>query len=240
MVAMAARQSCGGEHRSNKMALSGPRRPAASGKAGALVVFIHGYGADGNDLMGLAAPLAELLPDAAFAAPDAPHPCPGARFQWFPIAELNPEVMHKGVLAAAPGLKDYVEAELQRLALPASRLALIGFSQGTMLALHLGLGPLKPAAVVGFSGVLTGEPSLGADFPPVFLSHGGADPLIPPQALFLTAGALGAAGVRVQWHLAPDVGHGIDETGLALAANFLKLALAGRLQASGSAACLLK
>ena len=221
------------------MALSGPRRPAASGKANALVVFVHGYGADGNDLMCLAEPLAQLLPDAAFAAPDAPQACPGARFQWFPIAELNPEVMHKGVLAAAPGLKTYVEAELQRLALPPSRLVLIGFSQGTMLALHLGLGPLKPVAIVGFSGVLTGEPPPAHDFPPVFLSHGGADPLIPPEALFLTAGALGAAGVRVQWHLSPGVGHGIDETGLSLAASFLQLALAGRLAAHGESRSLL-
>ena len=222
------------------MALSGPRRPAASGKADALVVFLHGYGADGNDLMGLAEPLAELLPDAAFAAPNAPHACPGARFQWFAIAELNPEVMHKGVVAAAPDLAAYLEAELQRLALPASRLALVGFSQGTMLALHLGLGPLKPAAIVGFSGVLTGEPPPSADFPPVFLSHGGADPLIPPEALFLTAGALGAAGVRVQWHLSPGIGHGIDETGLSGAANFLQLALVGRLAADGEPHSLLR
>ena len=222
------------------MALSGPRRPAASGKANALVVFLHGYGADGNDLMGLAEPLAQVLPDAAFAAPDAPHACPGARFQWFAIAELNTEVMHKGVLAAAPGLKTYVEAELQRHALPPSRLVLIGFSQGTMLALHLGLGPLKPAAIVGFSGVLTGEPPPAVDFPPVFLSHGGADPLIPPEALFLTAGALGAAGVRVQWHLSPGGGHGIDETALSLAAGFLQLALAGRLAAHGESRSLLR
>jgi phospholipase/carboxylesterase len=226
------------------MALSGPRRGAKNGTANALVVFVHGYGADGNDLIGLAAPLADILPDAAFAAPDAPHVCPGARFQWFPIAELNPEVMHKGVVAAAPGLKDYIVAELQRLALPPSRLALIGFSQGTMMALHLGLeaglGALKPAAIVGFSGVLTGEVQPAADFPPVLLSHGGADPLIPPEALFLTAGTLGAAGVRVQWHLSPGVGHGIDETGLSRAANFLKLALAGRLAAEGECRSLLR
>lgn len=222
------------------MALSGPRRPAASSKADSLIVFVHGYGADGNDLIGLAAPLAQLLPGTAFAAPDAPEPCPGARFQWFPIAELNPKAMHKGVTAAAPVLQDYIEAELQRLELSPERLALIGFSQGTMISLHLGLGILKPAAIIGFSGVLTGELAAATDRPPVFLSHGSADPLIPPEALFLTAGALGAAGVRVQWHLSPDLGHGIDEAGLSRAGNFLKLAFAGRLAAYGECRCLLR
>lgn len=223
------------------MALSGPRLNPRNGKASHLVVLVHGYGADGNDLIGLAGPLAEVLPGAAFVAPDAPQRCPGARFQWFPIAELDPQVMHKGVVSAAPGLKEFIESELKRLELPPERLALIGFSQGTMLSLHLGLGPLKPAAIVGFSGILTGTPADKLDrSPPIFLAHGSADPLIPPEALFLTAGTLGAHGVRVQWHLSPGVGHGIDETGLALAADFLALAFAGRLAATGEAACILR
>lgn len=222
------------------MALSGPRRPANSGKADSLVVFVHGYGADGKDLIGLAAPLAELLPNTAFASPDGPQPCPGASRQWFPIAELDPKAMHKGVVAAAPVLREYVESELERLALAPSRLALVGFSQGTMIALHLGLGALKPAAIVGFSGVLTGAVERGPGHPPVFLSHGTDDPLIPPEALFATAAMLGAAGVRVQWHLAPGVGHGIDETGLARAADFLDLAFRGRLAAHGESNSLLK
>jgi phospholipase/carboxylesterase len=221
------------------MALSGPRLDPRNGKPAQLVVLCHGYGADGNDLIGLAQPLAQLLPGAAFVAPNAPQPCPGARFQWFPITQLDPQLMHQGVVGAMPLLEEFVSGELQRLALTADRLALIGFSQGTMMALHLGLTRLKPAAIVGFSGVLTGAPPKG-EAPPVFLAHGEADPLIPPEALFLTAAALGANGVRVQWHLSPGLGHGIDDTGLALAGDFLALAFAGRLQAEGEASCPLR
>lgn len=220
------------------MALSGPRLEPRSGKATHLVVFVHGYGADGKDLMGLAQPFAQRLPTAAFVAPDGPERCPGAGFQWFPITQLDPRLMHKGVTTAAPVLLEFVESELKHLSLTPDRLALVGFSQGTMLSLHLGLSALKPAAIVGFSGLLTGTPTKG-EAPPVFLAHGGSDPLIPPEALFLTAGALGASGVRVQWHLSPGLGHGIDENAIAMAANFLALAFAGRLAASGEAACVL-
>ncbi len=219
------------------MALTGPRLDPRGGKASQLVVLVHGYGADGNDLIGLAKPLAQVLPDAAFVAPDAPHPCPGARLQWFAITELDPRRMHQGVTAAAPVLLEFIQGELRRRQLTADKLALIGFSQGTMLSLHLGLGALKPAAIVGFSGILTGAPSVLSAPPPVFLAHGGADPLIPPEALFLTAGTLGALGVRVQWHLSPGVGHGIDDEALARAADFLAQAFAGRLAAGGEAAC---
>jgi phospholipase/carboxylesterase len=218
------------------MALSGPRLEPRSGRATHLVVLCHGYGADGNDLLGLAPMLQRVLPDAAFVAPNAPQTCPGAGYQWFPIAQLDPQELHRGVLAAAPSLETYIKGELQRLALTADRLALIGFSQGTMMALHVGTTMLKPAAIVGFSGLLTGAPG---EAPPVLLVHGDADPLIPPEALFLTAGTLGAYGARVQWHLSQGVGHGIDETGLGLAGGFLSLAFAGRLKASGEAGCAL-
>jgi phospholipase/carboxylesterase len=221
------------------MALKGPRLDPKNGKANALVVLVHGYGADGNDLIGLAQPLSRILPDAAFVAPDAPQRCPGARFQWFPISDLDPRQMHDGVLSAAPLLQEFIAAELKRLSLAADRLALIGFSQGTMLALHIGLGPLKPAAIVGFSGVLTGEPAT-RDAPPVLLVHGGSDPLIPAEALYLTAAALGAHGVRVEWHISPGLGHGIDDAGLESAASFLTLAFSGRLKASGEAGCALR
>jgi phospholipase/carboxylesterase len=220
----------------HKMALSGPRLDPKKGKADALVVLLHGYGADGNDLIGLASPLSQLLPGAAFVAPDAPQPCPGARYQWFPITELDPRRMHDGVLSAAPGLEKYIAAELQRLSLPANRLALVGFSQGTMMALHIGLGGIKPAAIVGFSGMLTGTPT-GSHLPPVLLVHGGSDPLIPAEAIYLTASTLGACGVRVEWHISPGLGHGIDDVGLSCAASFLALAFAGRLQVTGEAGC---
>lgn len=218
------------------MVLAGPRQEPNNGKATELVVLCHGYGADGNDLIGLAPALRRLLPQAAFVAPNAPEPCPGAGFQWFAITELDPAAMHRGVVAATPALETFVRSELARLSLAADRLALVGFSQGTMMALHLGLGALRPAAIVGFSGMLTGAPATN-DAPPVLLAHGEADPLIPAEALFLTAATLGACGVRVQWHLSPGLGHGIDETGIALAGAFLAMAFAGRLQADGEASC---
>lgn len=217
------------------MALSGPRQPPRNGKASELVVFVHGYGADGNDLIGLAEPLSHALPGAAFVAPNAPQRCPGAGYQWFAITQLEPRAMHKGVLSAAPVLQQFVESELERLSLTADRLALVGFSQGTMLSLHLGLGALKPKAVVGFSGLLTDAPPAVDTPAPVLLTHGTADQVIPAQAMFATAATLGSLGVRLQWHLSPGIGHGIDESSLSLAANFLRLAFAGRLKAEGPA-----
>jgi phospholipase/carboxylesterase len=202
--------------------------------------MVHGYGADGEDLIGLAEPLSRLMPGAAFVAPNAPYPCPGARFMWFPITDLNPSAMHMGVTKAAPLLQSFIESELQRHSLTADRLALVGFSQGTMLSLHLTLGGLNPAAIVGFSGVLTGPAKPQENIPPVFLAHGTADQVIPVDALFMTAGALAAAGARVQWHLTPGMGHGIDEEGLSQAGSFLKHAFAGRLAAQGPASSLLR
>jgi len=226
---------------SNKMALSAARISPQNGKASTLVVLLHGYGADGEDLIELAGPLAKVLPDAAFVAPNAPYPCPGARFMWFAIRDLDPQAMHQGVTEAAPLLKAFLREELQRLGLGADRLILIGFSQGTMLSLHLALEGFGPAAVVGFSGVLTGPAATPQQaLPPFFLAHGGADPVIPADALFMTAGALAAAGARVQWHLTPGMGHGIDAYGLALAGEFLRLVLSGRSVAEGPASALLR
>jgi phospholipase/carboxylesterase len=214
------------------MALSGPTLAPARGPATHLVVLVHGYGADGNDLIGLAQHWRALLPTVAFAAPNAPTRVPGsAGYQWFPISRIDPHEMKKGVEIAAPVLDEYLDAELARLNLPPERLALVGFSQGTMLSLHLGLRrAIKPAAIVGFSGLLPGPPPQLAEFPPILLTHGDQDQVIPPQALFLAANDLGAAGAGVQWHLAPGMGHGIDPEGLMLAGTFLELAFRGLLK----------
>ncbi|HEX3673609.1 MAG TPA: prolyl oligopeptidase family serine peptidase [Rhizomicrobium sp.] len=223
--------------------LSGPRLPPREGAATHLIVLCHGYGADGNDLLGLAPYWQELLPSAAFAAPNAPERCAGSPgYQWFPISRLDPAEMARGVEAAAPALDAFLDAELARLALPPERLALVGFSQGTMMSLQVGLRrPVKPAAIVGYSGMLAGAPpTLGADTPPILLVHGDADPMIPADALFMTATALGRAGAAVQWHLSPGIGHSIDETGLALGGIFLAMALSGLLaRGAGEIACTL-
>lgn len=224
------------------MALTGPSLAPLKGTASHLVVLVHGYGADGQDLIGLAAHWQTILPRVAFAAPNAPSRVPGAPsgYQWFPISRIDPQEMQKGVEAAGPVLEAYLDAELARHGVAAENLALVGFSQGTMLSLHVGLRrKVRPAAIVGFSGMLAGVPP-GGDFPPILLSHGDRDQVIPPQALFLAAGQLGQAGARVQWHLAGGVAHGIDPETMGIAGQFLGLAFGGLLKTSGEAACVYK
>jgi len=219
--------------------LSGPRLPPARGTATHLVVLCHGYGSDGNDLIGLAPYWQRLLPSAAFVAPNAPERCAGAPmgYQWFAISRLDPEEARKGVESAAASLDAFLDAELARLNLPGERLALVGFSQGTMMSLHVGLRRAT-AAIVGFSGMLAGNPAkLAADAPPILLVHGDADPMIPAERMFATAGALGRAGASVQWHLSGGLGHSIDETGLALGGTFLAMAFRGLLKRGEQISC---
>jgi phospholipase/carboxylesterase len=223
------------------MALSGPTLPPARGLATHLVVLVHGYGADGQDLLGLANHWQGLLPTVAFAAPNAPTPVPGSPgYQWFPISRIDPHEMKKGVEGAGPVLDDYLDSELARLGLPPERLALVGFSQGTMMSLHVGLRrKVHPAAIVGFSGMLPGPPPEGA-IPPILLTHGDSDQVIPPQAMFLAASQLGVAGACLQWHLARGMGHGIDPDGLAMAGQFLSQAFQGLLKTQGETRCVYK
>jgi phospholipase/carboxylesterase len=222
-------------------ALTGPRLPPLRGRATHLVVLCHGYGADGNDLIGLAPHWQRPLPTVAFAAPNAPEPCTGSPsgYQWFPISRLDPADMQRGVESASESLENFLAAELARLELPPERLALVGFSQGTMMSLHVGL-TRKPAAIVGFSGLLAGGETmtkLGTDAPPILLVHGDQDPMIPVSALFASATALGRAGACVQWHISSGIGHSIDQDGLALGGEFLTMAFQGRLTRSGEISC---
>lgn len=222
------------------MPLSGPSLPPSRGPATHLVVLVHGYGADGQDLIGLAGHWQELLPTTAFAAPNAPQRLPGSPgYQWFPISRIDPHEMRQGVEAAGPALDAYLDQELAKANLPPERLALVGFSQGTMLSLHVGLRrKVPPFAIVGFSGLLAGPPPAeppGTDNPPLLLTHGDSDTVIPPQAMFQAATQLGLWGARVQWHLAPGMGHGIDPMGLALGGQFLNLAARGLLKNAGEA-----
>ena len=212
--------------------LDGPRLPpAAGGAARQLVVFLHGYGADGNDLIGLGREWARLLPHAAFVSPNAPEPCamsPMGR-QWFNLTFRDSGELVRGVKHAAPALDAFLDAELKRLNLGARALALVGFSQGTMMALGVGLkrNP-APAAIVGYSGALAtlealpGAPGSG---PAILLVHGDADELIPVDAMFIAREQLAKAGLPVEWHVAEGVGHGIDSEGLRLGGAFLKQAV---------------
>src|SRR5579862_8704570 len=137
--------------------LDGPRLAPQSGSAQQLVVFLHGYGADGNDLIDIGRAWQQILPHAAFVSPHAPEPCGQAPVgrQWFALTFRDPNERWVGVNKAAPGLQRFIDAELARHQLPASALALVGFSQGTMMSLHVGLRrTVAPAAIVGYSGLL--------------------------------------------------------------------------------------
>jgi phospholipase/carboxylesterase len=219
--------------------LDGPRLAPRSGPARQLVVFLHGYGADGNDLIEIGRAWQEVLPQAAFVSPHAPEPCGQAPVgrQWFPLTFRDPNERWIGVNKAAPTLERFLEAELARHKLPPSALALVGFSQGTMMALHIGLRwPVAPAAIVGYSGLLVLPPELNAEGfaaeiksrPPVLLVHGDRDDLIPVQALFQAAQGLAALEVPVEWHLSTGIGHGIDAEGLRHGGEFLARRFAGR------------
>ena len=213
--------------------LDGPRLEPRGGAAKRLVVFLHGYGADGNDLIEIGRAWQGLLPDTAFVSPHAPEPCgqaPTGR-QWFNLTFRNPDERWLGCTKAVPGLQRFIDAELTRRNLPPSALALVGFSQGTMMALHAGLRrPVAPAAIVGYSGIFVlpneADPEVVApeikSKPPVLLIHGDSDDLIPVQALLQGAQDLAALEVPVEWHISQGVGHGIDQEGLRHGGEFLR------------------
>ena len=212
--------------------LDGPRIEPRSGKARQLVVFLHGYGADGNDLINIGSVWSELLPDAAFVSPHAPRPCGQAPVgrEWFPLTFRDPGERWAGVNAAAPVLNSFLDAELQRRNLPPAALVLVGFSQGTMMALHVGLRrPVPPNAIVGYSGMLVVPEKVDPDQfaaeirgkPPVLLIHGDQDELIPAQALFHAAQGLAALDIPTEWHISPGIGHGIDQEGLRQGGEFI-------------------
>lgn len=233
--------------------ITGPRLPPRSGRTRQLVVFLHGYGADGNDLIEIGRQWQPWLPDAAFVAPHAPERVPGHPMgrQWFPLTFRDPHERWRGVNQARPGLDTFLDAELARHDLDASKIALVGFSQGTMMALHVGLRRDRAlGAIVGYSGMLvmdegrspTGGPgpeSLGPESPPagsqqtgslkaevrskppILLVHGDRDDVIPMDALFLSADSLAEAEVPCQWHLSVGVAHGIDGEALRHGGLFL-------------------
>jgi phospholipase/carboxylesterase len=202
--------------------LSGPRLAPASGLAPkALVVLLHGVGADGQDLIGLAPHWARHLPDAEFLSPDGPEPCDMAPYgrQWFSLSDRTPAVMEAGLQATLPILNGFLDQALADRGLTDADLALVGFSQGTMTSLYTALRrPAACAAVIGYSGALLGAATLAHDVrsrPPVLLVHGQDDPVVPFGAMALAAAALQGAGVPVETLARPGLGHGIDPEGLA-------------------------
>ena len=214
------------------MALSGPSRPPLAGGAPRrLVILLHGLGADGNDLIGLQQYWARLVPEAEFVSPNAPFPCDmaGYGYQWFSVQDRTPAAMLAGVRAAAPILDAYIDEELQKRGLAESDAALVGFSQGTMMSLFVGLRRERPmAGILGFSGRLIGPELLAAELrsrPPVLLVHGTEDPLVPFDSMAGAETALKAAGVPVETLACPGIEHSIDPQGLQRGGLFLRQVL---------------
>ncbi|MBM3539244.1 MAG: alpha/beta fold hydrolase [Alphaproteobacteria bacterium] len=212
--------------------LDGPSfGPKSGGKPRRLVLLLHGLGADGNDLIGLAPYFAEALPDCAFVSPHAPFPCDMAPYgrQWFSLQDRSPETVLAGVQAAAPILDAYISAQRDRLGLADRDLALLGFSQGTMMSLYVALRrPQAIAGIVGYSGALVAPHLLAGEVkskPPVLLVHGDADQIVPFQAMGAAARALQGAGVAVDTLARPGLPHSIDEEGIAAGIEFLSRCL---------------
>lgn len=211
--------------------LESGRRAAASGKTKSVVVFLHGYGADGADLLGLADPLAPHLPDTVFVAPNAPERCVNnpMGYQWFPIPWLDGSSEDAAEVAMQQSFDDlnaYLDTVLEDEGIAHSQLILFGFSQGTMMSLHVAPRRAEPVAgVVGFSGRLLQPESLAEEArvkPPVLLVHGDQDDMVPIQSLPEAGNALTEAGFEVYAHVMKGTGHGIAPDGLSVALAFMR------------------
>ena len=207
------------------------REPAAGGKASNLVVFLHGYGADGKDLIDLANPFSMAMPNATFISPDAPKPCamsPTGR-EWFPIEDIP-----KGAIKASESLLSLIDKEANNLDLSFNEVVLIGFSQGAMMSLQcLLMNKQQFAAIIGYSGALrkenidaTGSQIINGKHKfcntPVLLVHGEQDEVVPFNSLENSKNLLNGVGFNVQTLSRPSLGHGIDPEGISAGMEILK------------------
>jgi len=192
-----------------------------------LVILCHGVGSDGNDLIALAPYFSKILPTARFIAPNAPEAFDMAPYgyQWFSLKDVTPETRLSGVQKSALILDAFIDEQLSSAGLEEKDLVLIGFSQGTMMALHVGLRRKRPVAgIIGYSGMLVGEQLLEKQIksrPPVLLVHGDADDVVPPESLELAVKGLIQAGVSVEHVNCPGLGHGLDDSGIKRGMDFL-------------------
>jgi len=217
---------------SNLPILNGPRlEPASGGAPKQLVLLLHGVGSDGNDLIGLAPYFAQTLPDALFVSPHAPYAFDMAQagYQWFSLLDTSERSRLDGVTGTAPILDRFIDDMLAETGLSEDKLVLIGFSQGAMMSLYTGLRRrTQLAGIIGYSGMLVGAELLGDEIesrPPVLLTHGDADPVLPVAALPAAVAGLEAAGVSVEHHVRPGLPHGIDEECIRLGQDFLQRVL---------------
>jgi phospholipase/carboxylesterase len=201
-------------------------QPHSGGAPKQIVTLLHGYGSSGDDMIALAGQLQHLLPDALFLAPHAPQRCGGWGYQWWSLDVYTPQALAAGAKAAAPAVDNFIDRKLEQYGLTDGELALVGFSQGTMMALQVGLRrPAAVAGILGYSGALVGTETLAAEArskPPILLVHGAADQVVPVAALHAAERALKPLGIDVRTHISPDLGHSVDAQGLRLGAEFLR------------------
>jgi len=217
--------------------LDGPRvPPARQGRPSSLVILLHGYGSNGDDLIALAPYWAGALPETQFVSPNAPEGIPGypGGRQWFGLARMDAATLNAGAAKAAPALNAFIDSEMERYGVGPAQTALVGFSQGTMMALYTALRREKAlAGVVGFSGALVSPEGLEAEMrakPPILLAHGDRDDVVPVTALFEALNGLAKAGHGAELHLCAGLAHSIAPSGLERGGAFLKAAFAGRLR----------
>lgn len=200
-------------------------QPLSGGSPKQIVLLLHGYGSNGADLISLAPHWQHSLPDALFLAPNAPQRCGSAGYQWWPLLAFTDQALAAGAAGAAPAIDAFIDRKLNHYGLTEADLALVGFSQGTMMALHVGLRRGKQVAgILGYSGILTGAAGLAhqqISRPPVLLVHGSADPIVPVSALHAAEQALRRVGIDVTTHVSSGLGHSVDPQGLRLGAEFI-------------------
>ena len=212
----------------NPMTLVGKTVPAPTGKAKHLIITLHGYGANAQDLLSLAPAIQNQFPDIAVSAPNAPHAIDmmADAYKWFDIEDRTPSIMQAGVASNADAVNAYIDEQMAHYGVDESNTMVLGFSQGTMLALHVGLRRQKQlAGILGFSGMLLETPTQLPDQiqsrPPVLLIHGQADDVIAWQATMAAADVLSMNNIPVNTVVVPDVPHGIDPVGFAEAMTFI-------------------
>lgn len=213
-------------------ALNGPTLGPVSGHSPEqLVIMLHGVGSDGDDLIGLAPYFQKVLPEALFVSPHAPFAFdmapPGLMggYQWFSLEETTPASRLAGAQTAAPILDAFIDEKLAETGLTENKVVLVGFSQGTMMALHVGLRRQNQlGGIIGYSGMLVGKELLAESIksrPPVLLVHGDADDVVHIEALPEAVAGLEAVGITARHHSCPDLGHGLDDAGVRYGMEFL-------------------
>lgn len=192
------------------------------------VIFLHGYGANSNDLIGIANLWIESLPNTIFLSPNAPFECdfsPNA-YQWFELTSISPDSIGDGLKKAGPYLNDYIDHVSNTFKVEEKNIFFVGFSQGTMMALyHLCKRENRCAGLLGYSGLLFENENFKSEIKskfPIKLYHGKKDELINYQNSIEASKKLKKFGFDIDYSLSDDLGHGIDDKGIQLGLNFIK------------------